>query len=517
MDSSSGDLAPAARSGPEAAAAPPRGRQPPRSAAPARPEGVGGQPPGGTVGLTGALGVTISNMAPANGLFLTAPAVVAAMGTQAPWAFLLATIGLLACAVAVGQYARRIVSSGSLVAYTYHAYRTISPRLATGLASGLFYVMLLAGPLTLAAVTVFSGQWVASWLHLARPWPVLLSLSVLAFAGAVALRGIVTSSRVATALAAAQVLMLLGFSVLLLVRAGADAAAPLHPTGGHPGGPAGLSGLTFPLAVAGMIGWDNSAGMAAELRRPRRVIPATVIGALLTVGLLYTLSTWAGLAGYAHWRGTAPGADRFGALDNTAPFLELARHYAPLAEPVLAAVGAISSIACLVAAMTALPRVTLTGARAGMLPRALGHASAKHGAPVGALTLWLTLIGACTALPLLLGAAPTTVSAWEAGTGTVPLLLNLLLALVGLPLYLRHTEPGGLRTLRHLLVPLIGIAVIGWGVYGNIQPDQPDPGNTYWISTAVIAAIAAAGAARFARSARPHLTALGIPSEPDRP
>ncbi|MEV0600411.1 APC family permease [Streptomyces sp. NPDC050315] len=450
-------------------------------------------------------------MAPANGLFLTAPAIVAAMGTQAPWAFLLATFGLLACAVAVGQFARRIVSSGSLVAYTFHAYRTLSPGLAARLASGLLYVMLLAGPLTLGAVTVFSGQWIATSLGLADPWPLLLSLGVLAFAGAIALRGIVASSRVATLLAVAQVVLLVGFSVLLLVRSGAAIDAPLHAAGGAPGGLAGLSGLTFPLAVAGMVGWDNSAGMAAELRRPRRVIPVTVISTVLIVGLLYFFATWAAVAGYAHWQGAAQGADRFGAPGNAAPFLELAHHYLPLAEPLLAAVGAISSVACLVAAMTALPRVTFTAARAGMLPRRLGRASARHGAPVGAVLLWLALIAACTALPaLVLGAAPTTTSAWEAGMGTVPLLLNLLLALIGLPLFLHRTEPGGLRPLRHLPVPLIGIAVIGWGVYGNVQPDQPAPGNTYWICTAVILALAALGATRFARNPHSRLDALGI-------
>ncbi|WP_406141587.1 APC family permease [Streptomyces sp. NBC_01089] len=500
MDTDSADLAPDPR--PVDAAAP--GGEP-----------HGGELRGGAIGLRAALGVTVANMAPVNGVFLTAPAIVAAMGTRAPWAFLLVTVGLLAAAATVAEFARRIVSPGSLVAYSYYAYRTVTPGLGTRVSAALFYTMLLAGPLTLGAVSVFAGHWSATALGLAGDWWLVLSLAALVFAAAVVLRGIVASSRLAMALAAVQLAVLFAFAVLLLVRSGGDITVPLHSDGGEPGGLAGLSGLTFPLAVAGMVGWDNSAGMAAELRRPRRVVPLTVISAVALVGLLYTLCTWAGLAGYAHWQGAARGADRFGAPANGAPFLELAQHYLPVAHGVLAAVGAISSVACLVGAMTAMSRITFTAARAGMLPRRLGYASTRHGVPIGAVLLWFTLIALCTALPALTGAAPTTASSWEAGMGTVPLLLNLLVVLIGLPLYIRRTEPGSLRLVRHLLVPFTGLAVIGWGVYGNVRPDQPAPGNTFWICTAVIAVLAVTAAVRFARSPAPGLSALGV--EPETP
>nr|WP_277347940.1 APC family permease [Streptomyces sp. HNM0574] len=450
-------------------------------------------------------------MAPVNGAFLTAPVVVGAMGTQAPWAFLLATLGLLAAALTVADFARRIVSPGSYVAYTYHAFRTVSERTGVALAAAMFYAGLLAGPLTIGAVAVFAGGWTSAALGLGGLWWMAVSLAALAFSGAVVLRGIVASSLVSILLAAVQVAVLLGFSALLLFRAGPDAAAPLHADGGYPGGLAGLSGLTFPLAVAGMVGWDNSASMASEIRRPRRVVPRTVVASVLLVGLLYTLSTWAGLAGYARWQGAGDGADRFGDPANPAPFLELAQHYLPQAHALLAAVGAVSSVACLVAALTAMSRITFTAARAGMLPRGLGRASRRQGVPVGSVLLWVALIGVCIVAPTLLtGAGPTEASAWEAGMGTVPLLLTLLVTLVGLPLYLHRTEPSGLRPVRHHLVPLVGTAVIGWGVWGNVQPDQPSPGDTYWICTALVVAASAAASLWFARRPGLDLTALGV-------
>ncbi|GAB2736653.1 hypothetical protein GCM10027174_07050 [Salinifilum aidingensis] len=467
----------------------------------------------GAVGLPGALGVTLSNMAPVNGVFLTAPAIAAAMGTRAPWAFLLATLGMLAAALTVGSFARRIVSPGSFVAYAYHSFEAVRPGLGLRVSSATFYATLVSGPLTVGAVAVFSGQWITASLGLGGLWWVAASLCVVAFATAVVLRGIVTSSAVSLALAAVQIALLLGFALVLLVASGGSADVPLRSAGGDPGGLAGLTGLTFPLAVAGMIGWDNAATMSAELRRPRRVVPVTVVAAIAIVGGTYALSTWAGLAAYAHWRGAAAGADRFGDPANTAPFLELAQHYLPAAYAVLAVIGAVSSVACLIAALIGLSRISFAAARAGMLPRLLGRAS-RNGVPVGSTLMWTGLIVLSILLPLLLTeAGPAAISAWEAGMGTVPLLLSVLVTLVALPLYVWRAPGERLRPLPHLCVPLIGIGVIGWGVYGNVRPDQPAPGDTYWVFTALTLAVAIAGALHFSRRPGRDLSALGVTSE----
>ncbi len=471
----------------------------------------------GAVGLAGALGVTLSNMAPVNGVSLTAPAVVAAMGTRAPWAFLLATFGMLAAALAVGSFARRIVSPGSFVAYTYHAFESLKPGLGTWVASATFYATLVSGPLTIGAVAVFSGQWIAASLGLGGLWWLAASLGVVAFAAAVVLRGIVTSSAVALALAVVQLALLVGFALVLLVASGGGVDVALRSAGGEPGGFAGLAGLTFPLAVAGMVGWDNSATMSAELRRPRRVVPITVVVAVVIVGGTYALSTWAGLAAYTRWRGIEAGAARFGEPTNTAPFLELAQHYVPASYAVLAVVGVVSSVACLIAALVGMSRISFAAARAGMLPRVLGRASRRRGVPVGTTLLRTGLVVLCVVLPLLLtDAGPATVSAWEAGMGTVPLLLSVLVTLAGLPLYMWRTPGERLRPLPHLFVPLIGIGVLGWGVYGNIRPDQPAPGDSYWIFTAITLVVSVVGALYFTRRPTRDLSALGIASA-DRP
>ena len=463
----------------------------------------------GAIGLPAALGVTLSNMAPVNGVFLTAPAIVAAMGSRAPWAFLLATLGMLAAACTVAAFARRIVSPGSFVAYAYHAFATLG--IGIWAAGAVFYASLLAGPLTIAAVAVFAGNWIATALGLGGPWWLVITLGVLVLATSVVLRGIVTSSAVSLTLAAVQVVLLLAFAGVLLLASGDGVEIPLRDAGGDPGGFAGLAGLTFPLAVAGMIGWDNSATMSAELRKPRRVVPITVVASVLIVGGIYALCTWAGLAAYARWMGAGAGADRFGDPGNGAAFLELAQHYAPQAYTALAVVGAVSSLACLIAALIGMSRVTYAATRAGMLPRALGRASRRRGVPVGATLLWSGLVLLAIVLPpVLTGADPTTISAWQAGMGTVPLLLIVLVTLAALPLYVLRTPGERLRPLPHVMIPLVGVAVIGWGVYGNVRPDQPYPANLYWICTATTIAISLLGAALLSRRPAQDLSALGI-------
>lgn len=466
------------------------------------------------IGLPGAVGVTLSNMAPVNGVFLTAPPIVAAMGTRAPWAFLLATTGLLAAACTVGAFARRIVSPGSFVAYTFHAFEALRPGLGAAVSSAVFYASLISGPLTIGAVAVFAGNWVAVSLDLGELWWLTISLGVVAFANAVVLRGIVTSSLVSLVLASTQVVLLLAFAAVLLVSSGGNVDAPLRSAGGDPGGFAGLAGLTFPLAVSGMVGWDNSATMSAELRRPRRVVPVAVLTSVLIVGGLYSLCTWAGLSGYTRWMGAGAGANRFGDPDNSAPYLELAQHYFPLAYTALTVVGVISSAACLIAALNGMSRVTFAAAQAGMLPRTLGRASRRNGVPVAAILLWSALITTSVVLPqVLTNADPTTISAWEAGMGTVPLLLTVLITLVALPIYVWRTAGERLRPVLHLVIPLLGTAVISWGVYGNVRPDQPYPGNLYWICTAVTLAVSVVSALLFSRRSHRDLSALGVADE----
>jgi amino acid transporter len=83
----------------------------------------------------------------------------------------------------------------------------------------------------------------------------------------------------------------------------------------------------------------------------------------------------------------------------------------------------------------------------------------------------------------------------EAGIGTVPILIVYLLANIALPLHVLATNRAAFRPVRHVVVPLIGTAVLLYGVWEFVQPSQPPPANVYWawiLAIVLIAVIATA-------------------------
>jgi amino acid transporter len=77
-----------------------------------------------------------------------------------------------------------------------------------------------------------------------------------------------------------------------------------------------------------------------------------------------------------------------------------------------------------------------------------------------------------------------------AGIGTAPILIVYLLANIALPLHVLATNRAAFRPARHVIVPLIGTAVLVYGVWEFVQPSQPPPANVYWAWILAIVAIA---------------------------
>jgi amino acid transporter len=124
-----------------------------------------------------------------------------------------------------------------------------------------------------------------------------------------------------------EALGLLVLSLVVLVLAHGHLGAPFHASGGSPGGFKGLVGFTFALAVSGFVGWENSGALAEESRNPRRYIPITVFTSILVITILYVLSSWAAVAGFADWKGPVAGINVLGG--EVTPFLDLSRHFTP--------------------------------------------------------------------------------------------------------------------------------------------------------------------------------------------
>ena len=220
---------------------------------------------------------------------------------------MLAAVGILLTGRNVAEMARRIPSAGSYVGFIYHGAGAIRPRWSAPAGAFTFYLMMLAGPVTVAAVVVFLGSWLQTAASLANVWWVVIALAVLLVSLPVILRGVVASVRTAILLFCLEAGGLLLISVIILARSGGAITAPLHAHGGTPGGFGGLVGITFAVAVSGYIGWENSAGLAEEIRNPRKVIPIAILGSITVVAVIYLIATWAATSGYVHWMGAKAG------------------------------------------------------------------------------------------------------------------------------------------------------------------------------------------------------------------
>ena len=72
---------------------------------------------GGALTLFDTLSSTLANLAPVEGIFLSITLVVFAMGSMAPWAFLIAGVAILATGNTMSEFSQTIPSAGSFVTF----------------------------------------------------------------------------------------------------------------------------------------------------------------------------------------------------------------------------------------------------------------------------------------------------------------------------------------------------------------------------------------------------------------
>ena len=81
------------------------------------------------------------------------------------------------------------------------------------------------------------------------------------------------------------------------------------------------------------------------------------------------------------------------------------------------------------------------------------------------------------------------------GIGTVPILVVYLIVSIALPVWGLATNRPAFRPVKHVLVPLIGSAVLVYGAYQFVQPSQPPPANVFWAWMLAIVLVAVAATA----------------------
>jgi amino acid transporter len=416
------------------------------------------------------------------------------MGSMAPWAFVIAAVAILATGNSLIEFARRMPSAGGFISYiTRAATGNLDRGGRTGkfLGAMTFYLILFIYPISVGSVVVFIGSWSVGYAGWSTGTWIWITLGAMAIGVPVLLRGTGISIQTAFVLFLTEAVALLLLSVIVLVRAHAAISAPFHAVGGSPGGFAGIGGLTFGLAVFSYVGWENSAPLAEESRNPRRIVPQTAVLSILITMVVFVVSCYALVVGFAGWQGSATGMKTIGGP--AAPYLTLASHYAPWLHFIMFLIGVTSSLSCFLAAGLPGSRYIFHGARAGLLPPQLSRVSARTGVPFPSVIMYVGLMVVATVLLDLIMRNPITIATDEAGISTVPLLVIYGATCVLMPVFVWRVDRAHFWPLRHGLLPLIGVGVVGYGIWESINPGQAPPANHYWSFVLIYLVVGAAG------------------------
>ncbi len=334
------------------------------------------------LGPLGASAIGLSSMIGAGVFYVWAPAAERAGSWLLVALVIAGTIALLNALVMAQLSLENPVSGG---AYRF-GQKYVSPR-----------VGFLAGSLFLIGKTASTGAIaLVAARYLAPDYAPILAAGLIALFAILNITGIRTTA----AISMAAVVVVVGVLVTTLVVAAPATEARVEWVGADGLGVLQAAGLMF-FAFAG---YARMATLGDDVKNPRRVLPAVIIGTLLAVLVLYGLIGWA--------LSTKLGVVAL--ASSTAPLADLA----PLGlAPYVVSVAALASLGSLAAILAGLSRTSMAMAQSGDLPSGLGFVWPRTSSPVVAeMTMGVAAIVAVLLLdPLwLVGASSGAVLSYYA-------------------------------------------------------------------------------------------------------
>ncbi|WP_345802367.1 APC family permease [Microbacterium sp. AZCO] len=453
-----------------------------------------------SVGFLDVLGQSVSAVAP-SAAATTMILLVAGVATPGDTVVAVVVAALLSLVVArtINQFARRMVTSGSLFTYV-----------AKGLGPAASIATAGAGILGYGFVSVFALLGGAHYLAILaeRVWPGFtgpLSMPALllcegAVLAVVLVRGIRLSTRLALVVEVLSVVLIALLLVALIALIGPVDPALVVPSAGV-SAPAIAAGAM--LALTAFVGFESASTLGVEARAPLRNIPRAITGTVVVAGLLYVLAAYTQVAGFA-----ALGLDL---AESESPVNDLATAYGVDQWGALADIGiAASFLACAIASATALTRVLFAMGRDGIVPRRFGTVHARFRTPIAAVVVTVPLI---VLIPV--GIVVAGIGVWDAmevvivvaGVGYI---VAYALVCIAAPFFLRRI--GELTVGAGLLSALAAVALIGGlSVYLVVEATGGNPG--VWVALALAVLLGALVAWRSRRGA-PPLDGIGSYDEP---
>ena len=426
---------------------------------------------------------TVANIGPGIDFYFAFGVIAVTAGVAAPLTIVVAGVAVVFLAAAVAEFTRAEPSAGSFITYVESGLGARAG-VVTALLVMVGYTVAMAGVFTMAGGLV--AMTIAHYTSLDLPWgPLTVVLTVAAIW--LCARGVkLSTTAVGIALVAQIGIMLLVCVLVLVEHRGHLSLTPFswsHLTGGL-----AVLSAGFPVALYMFIGWENGPALAEECRDPRRTVPRALFLSIAIGAFLFVLFAYATVTGF--------GYDVASIGRSSIPFLTVADHTLGGAAVLAWVAGIVSVLAALVAGSSSQSRMLYDGGRTGLLPARLGRLRASTDTPVNALVAmaaaglgiilvwWLTHLATGTTGSM----DPVGLYAECSTMGTIVILVVYVLTMAALPVFMWRRHRATFSVARHVVVPVLGSAVLIVPFIELCKPGQPAPYSAFpYVGLALVA------------------------------
>ncbi|MBA4854430.1 APC family permease [Nocardia farcinica] len=401
----------------------------------------------GSVGVIGVVFLVVAAAAPLTAVGGALPVMIAlGNGAGSPTAFLVAATVLLVFSVGYAAMSRHMVDAGAFYAYVREGIGNTVGLGAAGLAL-LAYTAIQAAIYGLASATLH--DLVVHYGGPDLPWFVY-ALGLIAVVALLGYRNIELGAKVLGVLLVVEIGIILVFSAAVLLRGGAhgvDAVSftPSAFLGGSPG-------IALMFAIASFVGFEATAIYGEEARDPKRTVPLSTYAAVLVIGVVYAIASWAMVLAFGSGEvAGAAEADPSGLV-----FTAAERFLGTAAVEIMRVMLVTSLFAALLAFHNAISRYLYVLARDGHGHPALGRTHAKHGSPhrgsIAQTISAVLVVGAFAAA----GADPVLqLFTWLSGLATVSVLSLMVLTSIAVIVFF-HRSGLDRRVWHTRIAPALG-------------------------------------------------------------
>ncbi len=411
-----------------------------------------------SVRFIGATASAVGIQAPTAGVTFLPAIMAGIVGEAGPLAFLLALIAMLLVSYAFVVFAADFASAGSVFAFNGRAL---------GAGYGFISAWLLLGVYIAYSASIYASN--ANFLealvgsHATIAWPVF-AFVFWALALVLAYRRIAVSTLLIFALEGVAIVLVAVVAVAVLAKggyAGHGISAKPFTLGTVPLATIGL-GVIF--AFTGFSGFEVAATLGEETRRPRRVIPASMLVALLVSGGIYVVLSWVETIAY-------PSATAL--ASQSVPLVDIAGRYVSPAMGTLINIAAlISGIGAQLATVNGANRLLFALARDGFGPKWLASVDRRQGSPVGALGV-VGGVSIVATIPFMLnGTSPINAFFYLATYGADLIIVAYLLTSIAALVW---SVRRGQRSPGRIVGLVVAIVVMGYIIKGTVIPIPESP------------------------------------------